>query len=198
MSTVEITSDLVKRLREKTNAGIMDCKVALKEAAGNLEKAVDLLRKRGLSVAAKKAGRATKEGVISSYIHLGGKIGVLLEVNCETDFVARNEVFQTLVKELCLQIAAAHPKYLERSEVPQEVVDKEEEIFKSQIKNKPEQVAEKIVKGKLEKYYSEICLLEQAYIKDSTVTVEQFSKSKIAELGENIVIKRFVRYQLGE
>jgi len=198
MSTMEITSDLVKQLREKTNAGVMNCKTALKEAAGDLNKAVDILRKRGLSIAAKKAGRTTKEGLISSYIHLGGKIGVLIEVSCETDFVARNEVFQTFVKEVCMQIAAAFPRYLERGQIAEEIINKEKEIYKSQIKGKPENVVDKIVQGKLEKFYSEVCLLEQPYIKDPAFTIEQLLKNKIAELGENLIIKRFSRFQLGE
>jgi len=198
MSTMEITSDLVKQLREKTNAGIMNCKEALKESNGDLEKAVEYLRKKGLSVAAKKAGRTTKEGLISSYIHLGGRIGVLVEINCETDFVARNQVFQDFVKEICMQIAAANPLYVERVEVPEDLVQKEKEIFKSQIKDKPDNIVEKILEGKLEKFYSEICLLEQVYIKDSAVKIDQMLKNKIAELGENIIIKRFSRFQLGE
>lgn len=198
MSATEISSDLVKQLREKTNAGIMDCKTALKETKGDLDKAVEFLRKKGLSVAAKKAGRATKEGLISSYIHLGGKIGVLVEINCETDFVARNQVFQDFVKEICMQIAAAHPLYVERSDVPEDLIQKEKEIFKSQIKDKPDNVVEKIIVGKVDKFFSEICLLEQVYIKDSAVTIDQLLKNKIAELGENIVIKRFSRFQLGE
>lgn len=195
---MEISMDKVKQLREKTNAGFLDCQTALKEAAGDLEKATELLRKKGLSIAAKKVGRATKEGLISSYIHLGGKIGVLLEVNCETDFVARNQVFQNFVKEICMQIAAASPRYLQRSEVPAAVIAKEEEIAQAQIKGKPAGVVEKIVKGKVEKFYSEACLLEQPYVKDAGMTIEQLLKAKIAELGENIVIKRFTRFQVGE
>lgn len=198
MSAVQISPDQVKQLREKTNAGFMDCKKALTEAEGNLEKAVEILRKRGVSVAAKKAGRATNQGLVSSYIHLGGKIGVLVEINCETDFVARNEIFQAFVKEIGMQIAAANPKYLERSEIPEEVIEKEKDIFRTQIKDKPENVVEKIIQGKLDKFYSEVCLLEQEYIKDSSLTIEQLLKNKIAEIGENIVIRRFARYQLGE
>lgn len=195
---MEISLEMVKQLREKTNAGILDCQNALKEAGGDMEKATELLRKKGLSIAAKKAGRVTKEGLIGSYIHLGGKIGVLVEINCETDFVARNQVFQDFVKEVCMQVAAASPRYLERSDVPADVVAKEEEIAKAQIKGKPGSVVEKIVKGKLDKFYAESCLLEQAFVKDSGLTIEQLLKSKIAELGENIVIKRFTRFQVGE
>ncbi len=198
MSAVQISPEQVKQLREKTNAGFMDCKKALAEANGDLTKAIEILRKRGVSVAAKKAGRATNQGVVSSYIHMGGRIGVLLEVNCETDFVARNENFQSFVREVGMQIAAANPKYLERAQVPETVIEKEKEIFRTQIKDKPANVVEKIVQGKLDKFFSEVCLLEQVYIKDSSTTVEQLLKSKIAELGENIVIRRFTRYQVGE
>lgn len=196
MSAV-ISSEQVKQLREKTNAGFMDCKKALSEAEGNLDKAIELLRKRGVSVAAKKAGRATNQGLVSSYIHMGGKIGVLVEVNCETDFVARNENFQTFVREIGMQIAAANPQYLQRSDVPEDVIEKEKDIFRTQIKDKPENVVEKIIQGKLDKFFSEVCLIEQVYIKESSVTIEQLLKNKIAELGENISIKRFVRFQLG-
>ena len=198
MSIMEISIDKVKQLREKTNAGMLDCQNALKEAGGNMEKATELLRKRGLSIAAKKVGRATKEGLIGSYIHLGGKIGVLVDVNCETDFVARNQIFQDFVKELGMQIAAASPRYLQRSDVPADIIAKEEEIAKAQIKGKPENVIEKIVKGKVDKFFSEVCLLEQPYVKDPAVTIEQLLKGKIAEIGENIVIRRFTRYQVGE
>lgn len=198
MKTMEISKELVKQLREKTNAGILDCQMALKEAAGDIEKAMELLRKKGLSIAAKKAGRTTKEGVVGSYIHLGGKIGVLVEINCETDFVARNQIFQDFVKEICMQIAAAHPRHLQRGDVPAEVIAKEKEIAESQIKGKPPAVVEKIVKGKLDKFFAEVCLLEQPCVRDSSMTVDQMLKAKIAELGENIVIKRFTRYQVGE
>ncbi len=193
-----ISSEQVKQLREKTNAGFMDCKKALSEASGDLDKAVELLRKRGVSVAAKKAGRAANQGLVNSYIHMGGKIGVLVEVNCETDFVARNENFQEFVREIGMQIAAANPQYLDREQVPAELIEKEKEIYKSQIKDKPDNVVEKIIQGKVDKFFSEICLLEQVYIKDSALTIDQVLKNKIAELGENIIIRRFTRYQLGE
>src|SRR3989440_1236760 len=197
-ATTEIDPNLVKRLREKTNAGFMDCKRALVESAGDLEKAETILRTKGIATAAKKATRATKEGVVASYIHLQGKVGVLVEVNCETDFVARNENFREFVKDITLHIAAAHPLYVSRGDVPGNLIEAEREIYKAQVKGKPEQVAEKVVEGKLEKFYSTVCLLEQAFIKNPDVTIKDLLSAKIAELGENIVIRRFVRYLVGE
>lgn len=197
---VTISSETVRDLREKTGAGIMDCKKALADAGGDLEKAIDILRQKGLSAAAKKASRETKEGVIGSYIHGGGKIGVLLEVNCETDFVARNSEFQELVKDIAMQIAASNPSYVRREDVPADVLEKEREIYKIQAKEsgKPEHVLDKIVDGKVEKFYLESCLLEQTFIKDSSVSINDLVKQKIAKIGENISVKRFTRYQLGE
>jgi len=197
-ATTEIDPKLVKRLREKTNAGFMDCKRALVESAGDLEKAETILRTKGIATAAKKATRATKEGIVASYIHLQGKVGVLVEVNCETDFVARNENFREFVKDITLHIAAAHPLYVGPADVPGTLIEAEREIYKAQVKDKPENVAERIVEGKLEKFYSSVCLLEQAFIKNPDVTIKDLVSAKIAELGENIVIRRFVRYLVGE
>src|SRR3989304_2763178 len=195
-----ISSDIVKELREKTGAGIMDCKRALADSGGDLEKAIDLLRQKGLSSAAKKASRETKEGVISSYIHGAGKIGVLVEVNCETDFVARNSEFQELVKDIAMQIAASNPSWVRRGGVPADVLEKERSIYKIQAREsgKPEHVLDKIVEGKVEKFYVDTCLLEQSFIKDTSVTINEMIKQKIAKIGENISVKRFTRYQLGE
>ena len=195
---MEITASIVKELREKTNAGMMDCKKALKETNGNLEEAVTYLRKKGLASAAKRSGRATKEGLIDSYIHLGNKVGVLIEVNCETDFVARNEVFQRFVRDLMLQVASAMPLYVSEEEVPEDIVNKEKDIAKEQVVGKPENIVEKIVEGKMKKYYEQVCLLNQPFVKDPDTTIGDLLKSKIAEIGENIIVKRFVRYQLGE
>lgn len=191
---------LVKELRGKTGAGILDCQNALKETDSDIEKAIDLLRQRGLAAAQKKAGRETKEGVISSYIHAGNKIGVLVEINCETDFVARNEEFQELVKDVALQIAAANPSYVKREQVPSEQVEREKAIYLAQAKElgKPEAAIDKIVQGKLEKFYQENCLLEQSFIKDPNVSITEILTQKIAKLGENISIARFTRYQLGQ
>lgn len=193
-------STLVKELRGKTGAGILDCQNALKETDSDIEKAIDLLRQRGLAAAQKKAGRETKEGVVSSYIHAGSKIGVLVEVNCETDFVARNEEFQELVKDVALQIAAANPSYVKREQVPSEQVEREKAIYLAQAKElgKPEAAIDKIVQGKLEKFYQENCLLEQSFIKDPNVSITEILTQKIAKLGENISIARFTRYQLGQ
>jgi len=195
-----VTQEMVKDLREKTGAGIMDCKRALSEAGGDMDKALDILRQKGLAIAAKKAARETKEGLISSYIHAGGRIGVLVEVNCETDFVARNPEFQELVKDITMQIAWSNPPYLRREEVPPSVLEKEREIYRAQAREtgKPEHVIEKIVDGKIEKFLNDSCLLEQPFIKDSSVTLNDLIRQKIAKTGENISIKRFVRYQLGE
>lgn len=193
-------SALVKELRGKTGAGILDCQNALKETNSDIEKAIDLLRQKGLAAAQKKAGRETKEGVISSYIHAGNKIGVLVEVNCETDFVARNEEFQEFVKDVALQIAAAHPLYVKREDVPEEQIKREKAVYLGQAKEmgKPEAAWDKIVQGKLEKFFQENCLLEQSFIKDPNVTIKDILTQKIAKLGENISIARFTRYQLGQ
>jgi len=193
-------SALVKELRGKTGAGILDCQKALQDTGNDVEKAIDLLRQKGLAAAQKKAGRETKEGIISSYIHSGSKIGILIEVNCETDFVARNEEFQAFVKEVALQIAASHPLYVKREDIPENLIEREKNIYLAQMKEsgKPEAAWEKIIKGKLEKYYQEQCLLEQAFIKDPSVTIQDLLSQKIAKLGENLTISRFTRYQLGQ
>jgi elongation factor Ts len=193
----EITAEIVNKLRQKTNAGMMDCKKALTEAQGDLEAAETILRKKGITKAEGKADRAAKEGIISSYIHLAGRVGVLIEVNCETDFVAKNENFQSFVKDLTLHIAAANPTYLQKEEVPESVIAKEREIAAEQVKGKPANVVDKIVEGKLSKIFSEQCLLEQAFIKDDKLTIRDLVKTKIAELGENIVVRRFTRYAVG-
>ncbi len=195
--------DIIKQLREKTGAGMMACKTALKEASGDAKKAIDILRKKGLSVAQKKSGRATKEGMIQSYIHTGGKIGVLIEINCETDFVARNEDFQAFSRDVAMQIAAVNPTYIDKDNVPADIVEKEKEIIKAQISNsggkeKPPQVMEKIVTGKLEKFYEEICLMQQQFIKDQNVKIKDLLVDLVGKIGENISVRRFVRYQLGE
>ncbi|CAG7602715.1 Elongation factor Ts [Paenibacillus solanacearum] len=195
-----VNAAAVKELREKTGAGMLDCKKALEEANGDLTKAAEILREKGLAAAAKKEGRVATEGLIESYIHAGGRIGVLVEVNSETDFVAKNEQFREFVRDVALQIAAANPKYIRREEVPQEALDKEREILTNQALNegKPEKIVEKIVEGRLSKYYEEYCLLEQPFIKDPDKTIEQLLKEKIATIGENLSIRRFVRYELGE
>ena len=194
----EITAKLVQTLREKTNAGMMECKAALKEADGDLEKAETILRKKGITKAEKKADRQTKEGIVASYIHMAGRIGVLIEVNCETDFVAKNENFQAFVRDVSLHIAASSPKYIQREDVPEALIAKEREIAAEQVKGKPAEIAEKIVGGKIDKIFAEQCLLDQAFIKNPDLTVRDLVKSKIAELGENLVIRRFVRYAVGE
>jgi elongation factor Ts len=194
----EIDPQLVKQLREKTNAGIMDCKRALAESGGDLEKAEAALRTKGIASAGKKASRATKEGIVAAYIHLQGKVGVLVEVNCETDFVAKNENFREFVKDITLHIAAAHPLYVSREEVPAKLVESERAIYQAQVKGKPENVVSKIVDGKLDKFYSTVCLVEQGFIKNPDQTVKELVAAKIAELGENIVIRRFTRYLVGE
>ncbi|MDR1146913.1 MAG: translation elongation factor Ts [Verrucomicrobiales bacterium] len=197
MST-PIDSQLVKQLREMTNAGMMECKRALEEAKGNLQEAETILRKKLGLIAGKKAGRDAKEGVIASYIHLGGKVGVLIEVNCETDFVAKNDNFREFVKDITLQIAAAHPLYLSREDVPADLISKEREIAAAQIKGKPENIVQKIVDGKIDKFYSTICLLEQPFIKDQNKTILELLNEKIGEIGENMRIKRFARFAVGE
>ena len=198
---MEITASLVKKLRDETGAGMMDCKKALVEAEGDLEKAKEILRKKGIDAASKKAGRATSNGRIESYIHMEGKIGVLIEVGCETDFVARTDDFKQLAKNLAMQIAAMKPVYISRDSVPQDIIEKEKEIYKAQIPpDKPEQVIERILEGKLEKFFEENCLLEQVYIRDEEgkIKVKDYISETIAKLGENIVVKRFTRYELGE
>jgi len=194
----DVTAELVKTLRDKTNAGMMDCKKALAEANGDLENAETILRKKGILKAGSKADRATKEGIVASYIHMQGRVGVLIEVNCETDFVAKNDLFRDFVKDITLHIAAASPQYLSREEVPATVIAKECEIGAEQVKDKPAAVIEKIVDGKIEKIYSTLCLMEQAFIKNPDQSITDFVKSKIAEMGENIQIRRFVRYAVGE
>ncbi|MCX7869087.1 MAG: translation elongation factor Ts [Terrimicrobiaceae bacterium] len=193
-----ISASIVKELREKTNAGMMDCKKALEEAGGDLAKAEELLRKKGIATAGKKASRAAKEGVVASYIHLQGKVGVLVEINCETDFVAKNENFREFVKDITLHIAAAHPLYVSREEVPEKLVAAEREIYAAQVSGKPAQIVDKIVDGKMEKFFSTVCLLEQGFIKNPDLTIKDLLTAKIAELGENIVIRRFTRYTVGE
>lgn len=197
---MQIDAKAVKALRDKTSAGMMDCKKALQEAGGDQEKAIDLLREKGLAAAAKRAGRAANQGVVDSYIHLGGKIGVLVEVNCETDFVAKNEEFRSFVRDICLQVAASNPAYLTRDEVPGELLEKERDILRAQALNegKPEKVVEKIIEGRIEKYYRENCLLDQAFIKDEDATIHDLLTGMIAKIGENIVIRRFARFELGE
>jgi len=190
----------VKELREKTGAGIMDCKKALQECQGDLEKAVEALRKKGLATAVKKASRATNEGVIHSYIHMGGKIGVLIEVNCETDFVARTDEFKELAHNLAMQVAASSPLYVSKEDVPEDALEKERRLYREQAleQGKPEKVIDRIVEGKLNKFYQEVCLLEQPFIREPEKTVSQLITEHIAKLGENIRVKRFVRFQLGE
>jgi elongation factor Ts len=197
---MQITAQMVKELRERTGAGMMDCKAALVETQGDMEAAIDVLRKKGLAAAAKKAGRIAADGLVASYIHAGGKIGVLVEVNCETDFVARTEAFQELVKDIAMHIAAADPRWVRREEVPAEVVERERAIYMEQAaaSGKPAQVVEKIAAGKLEKFFSETCLLEQAFVKNPDQTVGQLVTEAIARIGENIQVRRFVRFRLGE
>ena len=196
----DITPQMVKDIRDRTGAPFIDCKKALEEVGGDYEKAIDVLRIKGLAKAAKKAGRETPEGVITSYIHAGGKIGVMVEVNCETDFVARNQEFQAFTKEIAMQIAAANPSYITREDVPENVLMREKEVMKAQVieSGKPENMAERIVEGKIIKFYEEICLVDQTYIRDPKIKISDLLKSLIAKIGENIVIRRFVRYQLGE
>lgn len=196
MST-KITAQMVNELRTATGAGLLDCKKALEEAAGNVEEASTILRKKGAASAAKKADRDTKEGLIESYIHVGGKVGVLIEVNCETDFVARNDDFKAFVKDLCLQIAAANPTCVTREEVPEEDLSKERDIAKAQSEGKPPAAIQKIVEGKLEKYYSTVVLLDQPFVKNPDVTIKEMITEKITTIGENIQIRRFARFQLG-
>lgn len=197
---MEITAALVKKLRDATGAGMMECKAALSEANGDLDEATTILRKRGLAQATKKAGRSTNEGMIGHYIHMGGKIGVLVEVNCESDFVARTDDFQALVKEIAMHIAAAAPQYVRRDEVPAEILERERAIFRGQMEgqNKPEAVLDKIVEGKLNSFYEQTCLLDQPSIRDPKITIGQLVTAAIAKMGENISVPRFVRFKLGE
>lgn len=194
-----ISANAVKDLREKTGAGMMECKKALTETGGDFEKAVDLLRQKGLATASKKSGRTASEGLIGSYIHMD-KIGVLVEVNCETDFVARTDDFRSLVKDIAMHVAAAAPVYLSREDVPEEVIQREKAIYEAQITNKPPQIVEQIVKGKLEKFYADTCLIDQIFIKDTEqkMKIKDLVTERIAKLGENILVRRFVRFQLGE
>ena len=195
-----ISAEMVRKLREETGAGMMDCKIALTEANGEPEKARDFLRKRGLAAAAKKAGRTASEGVIGTYIHPGSKIGVMVEVNCETDFVARTPEFQSIVKDIAMHVAAASPQYVNKEDVPAEVLEKEKEIYKSQAaaQGKPAPVQDKIAEGKLKQYYSDFVLLEQPFVKDTQITVGQLVADKIGTLKENIVVRRFARFKVGE
>ena len=195
-----VSASQVKELRERTGAGMMDCKKALEEAGGDMDKAIEILREKGLSAAAKKAGRIATEGVVESYIHAGGRIGVLVEINCETDFVAKTDTFKEFARDIAMQIAASSPKYVRKEDVPQEELDKEREILRNQALNegKPEKVVDKIVEGRIGKYYEENCLLEQQFVKDPDKTISQLLNEKIAQIGENISIRRFVRYELGE
>ena len=195
-----ITAEMVKQLRDKTGAGMMDCKAALAEAGGDAEKALEILRKKGQATAAKRAGRATKEGVIGHYIHMGGKVGVLVEVNCETDFVARTDGFQALAKEIAMHVAAADPRFVSREQVPGAELEKEKDIYRGQFagSGKPEAVIDKIVEGKLGSFYSQICLLEQPSVRDPNVTIQQMLQAATAKTGENITVTRFSRFKLGE
>lgn len=194
----EIDLEVVKQLREKTGAGVGDCSKAVREAQGNMEKAVEILRKKGIETAAKKAARTAGQGCVESYIHLGGKIGVLIEVNCETDFVARTEDFRVFVKDLTLQVAASNPRYLTREQVPGQLLEREKEILAAQVTGKPPAVVEKIVQGKLEKFFEENCLMDQLFVKDPSKKIKDYLGEISGKLGEKIVIARFVRYQLGE
>lgn len=195
-----VDAKAVKELREKTGAGMLDCKKALEEVNGDIEKAIEFLREKGLAASAKKAGRIATEGIVESYIHAGGKIGVLVEVNCETDFVALTDQFKEFVRDIAIHIAASSPRYVRREEVPQEEIEKEKEILKAQALNegKPEKIVEKMVEGRISKYYEEYCLMEQSFVKDPDKTIAALLNEKIATIGENISIRRFVRYELGE
>jgi len=197
---LNITSAMVKELRDKTGAGMMDCKEALTAAAGDFEKAIDFLRKKGMSAATKRSSKAAKEGTIASYIHMGGRIGVLVELNCETDFVAKTDDFQALAKNLAMHVAASNPLFVRAEEIPESVVEREKEIYRSQLleEKKPEKIWDKIIEGKLKKYCEEVCLMNQKFIKDTDITVETLISNMMAKTGENIVLRRFVRFQLGE
>jgi elongation factor Ts len=194
----EISAKRVKELREKTGAGMMDCKQALSEAGGDMEKAIDVLRKKGLAAAQKKSSRVTKEGAIDSYIHAGGKIGVLVEVGVETDFVARSEPFKEFTHDLAMQVAASNPLWVRREEVPAEVIEREKAIYREQAKGKPDNVVDKMLEGKLNKFFQEVCLVEQTFVKDPDRSVEQLRTDLVGVIGENVEVRRFVRFQLGE
>lgn len=198
--SVAVTAEQVRELRERTGAGLMDCKRALESCSGDMTAAIETLRKHGIDMAAKRESKAAKQGIVEAYVHAGGKIGVLVEVNCETDFVARTEDFTQFARDVAMQVAAQHPQYLVREDVPETVVEKEKEIYREQMANekKPPQVIEKIVEGKLQKYYKETCLMEQAFIKDPDKSMETLRKELAGKLGENIQVRRFVRFQLGE
>jgi len=197
---VEITASVVKTLRDKTNAGMMDCKEALQASDGDFDKAIEYLRKKGMSAATKRSSRAAKEGVVASYIHMEGKIGVMVEVNCETDFVAKTEAFRTMARDIAMHIAALNPTYVKSDDVPEDVLARERAIYRDQAlaEGKPEKIIDKISEGKLRKFYEEVCLLNQKFVKDTDITIEALVKNTIANTGENIIVKRFARYQLGE
>jgi len=196
---LEISAEKVKELRDKTGSGIMDCKEALKVAGGNMDKAIEYLREKGMSAATKKSSRATKEGAVTSYIHMEGKVGVMVELNCETDFVAKTQDFKTLSKDIAMHIAAMNPLYVRAEEVPPDVIESERGIYMKQAlaEGKPEKIMERIIEGKLKKYYEDVCLMNQRFIKDQDMTIEKLVKNAIAKTGENIIVRRFVRYQLG-
>ena len=197
---MEISSAMVKELRDKTGTGMMDCKEALTAAGGNFEKAIDVLRKKGMSAATKRSSKAAKDGTISSYIHMGGKIGVMVEINCETDFVAKTDDFKTMVKDIAMHIAASNPLYLRPNEITNDALNREKEIYRSQLQEekKPEKIWDKIIEGKLKKFYEDVCLTEQKFIKNQDITIETLVNNMIAKTGENIIIRRFARFQLGE
>ena len=197
---MDITAELVKTLREKTGVGLMDCKEALKISNGDMDKAVDHLREKGLAKAQKRAGRAATEGTVAVYIHMGGKIATMVEINCETDFVAKTDQFQTFAKDVAMQVTAANPSYVKREDVPVEVREKEKNIYRIQAKEagKPDKILDKIADGKLDKFYQEVCLLEQPFIKNPDISIKDLLEDLISKMGENIVVRRFVRYQLGE
>ncbi len=196
----EITAQMVKELRDSTGAPFIDCKKALEEVSGDLEKALDILKIRGVAKASKKVGRDTPEGIVMSYIHAGGKIGVMIEINCETDFVARNEEFKAFAREVAMQIAAANPRYISKDQIPEAELEREKEVMKAQVleSGKPAEIAQKMVEGKIKKYYEEVCLLNQTYIRDAKLKIDDLLQALIAKIGENIKIRRFVRFQLGE
>jgi len=197
---LEITSAMVKELRTKTGAGMMDCKQALASSDGDFEKAIDFLRKKGLSAATKRSSKAAKDGTIASYIHMGGKIGVMVEINCETDFVAKTDDFQTMAKDIAMHIAASNPTYVRPEEIPEAAMEREKEIYRSQLREekKPEKIWDKIIEGKLKKFYEDVCLTEQKFVKNQDITVATLISNMIAKTGENIVLRRFARFQLGE
>lgn len=197
---MEITSAMVKELRTKTGAGMMDCKQALASSDGDFEKAIDFLRKKGLSAATKRSSKAAKDGTIASYIHMGGKIGVMVEINCETDFVAKTDDFQTMAKDIAMHIAASNPTYVRPEEIPEAAMEREKEIYRSQLREekKPEKIWDKIIEGKLKKFYEDVCLTEQKFVKNQDITVATLISNMIAKTGENIVLRRFARFQLGE